>query len=144
MSTNTANTFAAQVAEGIPAEIPERPSEEPGINRAPKRRNVLSPAESALALRNALRYFPARQHRTLAPEFVRELREEGRIVMHRYRPHHAMHARPIGEYPVKTQQAAAIMLMIQNNLDPKVAQHPYELIAYGGNGAVFQNWAGSR
>jgi urocanate hydratase len=141
MSTNTARSFAAQVAEGIPPEIPEPPAEAPGINRAPKLRNVLSPAECALALRNALRYFPAKLHARLAPEFARELREDGRITMRRYRPHHAMHARPIGEYPARTPSAAAIMLMIQNNLNPLVAQHPYELITYGGNGAVFQNWA---
>ncbi len=141
MSTNTERTFAAQVAEGIPQELPERPAAEPGINRAPKRRNALSVAEKALALRNALRYFPARLHRALAPEFAKELEDDGRITMQRYRPHHAMHARPIGEYPARTPQAAAIMLMIQNNLDPLVAQHPYELVTYGGNGAVFQNWA---
>jgi urocanate hydratase len=141
MSTNTAHAFAAQVAEGIPPEIPDRPPELPGINRAPRRRHVLSPAESALALRNALRYVPARHHRTLAPELAKELLEEGRIVMHRYRPGYAMYARPIDAYPARTRQAAAIMLMIQNNLDPLVAQHPYELITYGGNGAVFQNWA---
>jgi urocanate hydratase len=141
MGTNTAQDFAAQVAEGIPSEIPERPKEEPGINRAPRRPNVLSPAESALALRNALRYFPAGLHRALAKEFAGELRESGRITMQRYRPSHSMHARPIGAYPAKTPHAAAIMMMIQNNLDPLVAQHPYELITYGGNGAVFQNWA---
>jgi urocanate hydratase len=141
MSTNTAHAFAAQVAEGIPAEIPDRPPELPSINRAPKRSNALSPAENALALRNALRYFPAKLHRALAPEFAKELREDGRIVMRRYRPAHAMYARPIEAYPARTHQAAAIMLMIQNNLDPAVAQHPYELITYGGNGAVFQNWA---
>ena len=141
MSTNTERSFAAQVAEGIPQELPERPTAEPGINRAPKRRNALSAAENELALRNALRYFPARLHRALAPEFAKELEEDGRITMQRYRPHHAMHARPIGEYPARTPQAAAIMLMIQNNLDPLVAQHPYELVTYGGNGAVFPNWA---
>jgi urocanate hydratase len=141
MNTNTERAFAAQVAEGIPQELPERPTADPGINRAPKRRNALSSAESELALRNALRYFPARLHRALAPEFAKELEENGRITMQRYRPHHAMHARPIGEYPARTPQAAAIMLMIQNNLDPLVAQHPYELVTYGGNGAVFQNWA---
>jgi len=141
MSTNTAHSFAAQVAEGIPPEIPDRPQDLPGINRAPRRRNVLSPAENALALKNALRYFPARLHRALAPEFAKELREDGRITMHRYRPNYAMCARPIDQYPARTRQAAAIMLMIQNNLDPLVAQHPYELITYGGNGAVFQNWA---
>jgi len=141
MNTNTERTFAAQVAEGIPQELPERPTAEQGINRAPKRRNALSAAENELALRNALRYFPARLHRALAPEFAKELQEDGRITMQRYRPHHPMHARPIGEYPARTPQAAAIMLMIQNNLDPLVAQHPYELVTYGGNGAVFQNWA---
>jgi urocanate hydratase len=141
MSTNTAQAFAAQVVEGIPAEIPDRPPELPGINRAPRRRNVLSRAENALALRNALRYFPRRLHRSLAPEFARELREDGRITMQRYRPAYPMHARPIDAYPARTPQAAAIMMMIQNNLDPLVAQHPYELITYGGNGAVFQNWA---
>jgi urocanate hydratase len=141
MSTNTARSFEAQISEGIPAEIPERPPERPGVNRAPRRPNVLSPAEQALALRNALRYFPAALHSALAPEFVKELREDGRIVMRRYRPHYAMHARPLSDYPARTPHAAAIMLMIQNNLDPEVAQHPYELITYGGNGAVFQNWA---
>src|SRR5258705_367573 len=141
MSTNTAHAFAAQVAEGIPPEIPDHPPERSGINRAPKRRNVLSPADSALALKNALRYFPARQHAALAPEFARELREDGRITMQRYRPRYPMFARPIDEYPARSRHAAAIMLMIQNNLDPEVAQHPYELITYGGNGAVFQNWA---
>ena len=141
MSTNTARSFAAQVVEGIPAEIPEPPKDDPGVNRAPKLRNVLSPDDSALALKNALRYFPAKHHRALAKEFARELKEDGRITMRRYRPHHEMHARPIDEYPARTRDAAAIMVMIQNNLDPKVAQHPYELITYGGNGAVFQNWA---
>ena len=141
MSTNIAGSFAAQVAEGIPPEIPEAPRDEPGINRAPRRRNVLTRAESALALKNALRYFPAKLHQSLAPEFAKELREDGRITMRRYRPHYAMHARPLAEYPARSRQAAAIMLMIQNNLDPLVAQHPYELITYGGNGAVFQNWA---
>jgi len=141
MTTNTARSFAAQVAEGIPAELPETPRDEPGVNRAPRRRNVLGSAESALALRNALRYFPSKLHRVLAPEFAKELNEDGRILMRRYRPHYAMHARPIGDYPAKSRHAAAIMLMIQNNLDPLVAQHPYELVTYGGNGAVFQNWA---
>jgi len=102
---------------------------------------LLSPAEKELALRNALRYFPAHLHADLAPEFARELAEWGRIYMHRFRPPYQMHARPIGDYPARCQQAAAIMLMIQNNLDPAVAQHPYELITYGGNGTVFQNWA---
>jgi len=141
MSTNTARSFAAQVVEGIPSELPDPPKDEPGTNRAPRRRNPLSRAESALALKNALRYFPRTLHAALAPEFARELAEDGRIVMRRYRPQHPMHARPIDAYPAKSRAAAAIMLMIQNNLDPQVAQHPYELVTYGGNGAVFQNWA---
>ena len=141
MNTNTAHSFAAQVAEGIPQDIPEHPKGDPGISRAPKRHNALSAAENELALRNALRYFPACHHQALAAEFVAELEQDGRITMQRYRPHHPMHARPIDEYPARTPQAAAIMLMIQNNLDPLVAQHPYELVTYGGNGAVFQNWA---
>jgi urocanate hydratase len=141
MSTNTASAFAAQVAEGIPAEIPEPPPFDPAVNRAPRRPNPLTREESALALRNALRYVPARHHATMAPELADELRRDGRIVMHRYRPHYPMHARPLAEYPARSTAAAAIMLMIQNNLDPRVAQHPYELVTYGGNGAVFQNWA---
>ena len=141
MGTNTAQAFAAQVAEGIPPEIPEYPVEDPAVNRAPRRPNTLSFADNALALRNALRYFPAGHHRALAPEFATELLESGRITMQRYRPSHPMHARPIDAYPARTPHAAAIMMMIQNNLDPLVAQHPYELITYGGNGAVFQNWA---
>jgi len=141
MSTKIAGSFAAQVAEGIPAELPEAPPDAPGVNRAPRRRNVLSAAESALALKNALRYVPAKHHARVAPELAAELENDGRIVMRRYRPHYDMHARPIDQYPAKSRQAAAIMLMIQNNLDPAVAQHPYELVTYGGNGAVFQNWA---
>ncbi len=141
MGMKTTPAFAAQIAEGIPAELPERPPEASGINHAPKRKNPLSAAESALALRNALRYVPAAHHRALAPEFARELREDGRITMQRYRPSYSMQARPLPEYPARIREAAAIMLMIQNNLDPAVAQHPYELITYGGNGAVFQNWA---
>jgi urocanate hydratase len=141
MATKTARSFAEQVVEGIPADLPERPHDDPGINRAPRRKDVLSPAEKAQALRNALRYVPKAHHATMAPELAHELRDDGRIYMRRYRPHHAMHARPISAYPAVSRQAAAIMLMIQNNLDPQVAQHPYELITYGGNGAVFQNWA---
>ncbi len=141
MSTPPPHSFAAQVAEGIPLGLPEPPLEDAAVDRAPRRRNVLTAAENALALRNALRYFPPRLHRALAPEFARELREDGRIYMRRYRPHYAMHARPIDDYPALNRHAAAIMLMVQNNLDPKVAQHPYELITYGGTGAVFQNWA---
>lgn len=141
MGTKIERPFAEQVVEGIPAELPEPPVVDPSINRAPRRRDVLTDAEKELALRNALRYVPAAHHRAMAPELARELREEGRIYMRRYRPAHPMHARPIAEYPARSRQAAAIMLMIQNNLDPAVAQHPYELITYGGNGAVFQNWA---
>jgi urocanate hydratase len=141
MSTRAARSFAEQVAEGIPPTIPDPPRDEPGINRAPRRRDVLSPADKALALRNALRYLPASVHASLAEELARELLEDGRIYMRRYRPHYPMYARPIAEYPAKSRHAAAIMMMIQNNLDPKVAQHPYELVTYGGNGTVFQNWA---
>ncbi len=133
--------FRDLVAAGIPAEIPPMPPEEEGINHAPARPQVLSAEERRLALANALRYFPERQHRALAPEFARELARDGRIYMRRYRPAYPMRARPIDEYPARCRQAAAIMLMITNNLDPQVAQHPYELITYGGNGTVFQNWA---
>ena len=141
MGTRIERSFAEQVVEGIPAELPEPPVDDPSINRAPRRRDVLTDAEKELALRNALRSVPAALHRVMAPELARELREEGRIYMRRYRPAYPMHARPIADYPARSRQAAAIMLMIQNNLDPEVAQHPYELITYGGNGAVFQNWA---
>ncbi len=135
------STFQTQIQEGIPSYLPEIPSMDSNINRAPKRKEILSNEEKGLALRNALRYFPAELHETLAKEFAEELKDYGRIYMHRYRPTYEMYARPISEYPAKCQQAASIMLMIQNNLDPRVAQHPYELITYGGNGAVFQNWA---
>lgn len=133
--------FQAHIRRGLPDEIPEMPPEAPGISHAPRRPLNLTPAERELALRNALRYFPPRLHDRLAPEFARELRQDGRICMRRYRPPYPMHARPLGEYPARCAAAAAIMLMIQNNLDPAVAQHPYELITYGGNGTVFQNWA---
>jgi urocanate hydratase len=135
------DTFRDQVTQGIPHELPEMPVEGPGISHAPVRRQVLSARERTLAVQNALRYFPAAWHSTLAPEFARELKEDGRIYMRRFRPTYEMKARPITEYPAQCRQAAAIMLMITNNLDPKVAQHPYELITYGGNGTVFQNWA---
>lgn len=134
-------TFRKQVAEGIPAEIPAMPPEAPGIDHAPPRPDVLTAEEKRLALANALRYFPAEQHEALAPELAEELHAYGRIYMRRYRPSYPMHARPIDAYPARCRQAAAIMLMIQNNLDPRVAQHPYELVTYGGNGTVFQNWA---
>ncbi len=133
--------FKKSVAEGIPEELPPYPPEDNTINRAPARPLILSAREKELALMNALRYFPKKFHATLAPEFARELERDGRITMYRFRPTYPMHARPISEYPAKCKEAAAIMLMIQNNLDPEVAQHPYELITYGGNGTVFQNWA---
>ena len=121
--------------------MPEIKPYDTEINHAPKRKEILSEEEKKLALRNALRYFPKSLHAQLAPEFAEELKNYGRIYMYRYRPSYEMYARPIGEYPAKCQQAAAIMMMIQNNLDKAVAQHPHELITYGGNGAVFQNWA---
>ncbi len=133
--------FQQAISTGIPASIPTTPVDDSSINRAPKRKQILTREERKLALKNALRYFPVEQHETLAPEFKTELDDYGRIYMHRYRPTYAMHARPITDYPAKSSHSAAIMLMIQNNLDPAVAQHPYELITYGGNGAVFQNWA---
>lgn len=132
--------FKSQIEEGIPASIPNKLKEENGINHAPKRKKILSEVERELALKNALRYFPKEQHAELAPEFLKELDELGRIYMLRYRPDYKMYARPISDYPGKCDQAKAIMLMIQNNLDYAVAQHPHELITYGGNGAVFQNW----
>jgi len=134
-------TFQEEILQGIPAEIPEAKPYDKEINHAPRRKDILTKAEKALALRNALRYFPASQHAALAPEFAKELEDYGRIYMYRYRPDYEMFARPIDKYPAKSRQAAAIMAMIQNNLDPRVAQHPHELIIYGGNGAIFQNWA---
>ncbi|HQW05220.1 MAG: urocanate hydratase [Flavobacteriales bacterium] len=133
--------FQQTITEGIPDVLPPAQPLDPSVSHAPKRKDILSAEEKKLALRNALRYFPKKHHATLAPEFAQELKELGRIYMHRLRPTHKMHARPITDYPAKCKQAAAIMLMIQNNLDPAVAQHPHELITYGGNGAVFQNWA---
>lgn len=132
--------FHKDILEGIPSIIPETPLEESGINHAPKRKQILSLDERKLALKNALRYFPKHQHGALAPEFLNELNDFGRIYMLRYRPTYKMFARSINDYPGKSLQAKAIMLMIQNNLDYVVAQHPHELITYGGNGAVFQNW----
>lgn len=141
MSNLTA--FQQSILQGIPDYLPNPKPYDPLISHAPNRviEGVLSPAEKKLAVRNALRYFHPKHHAVLAPEFFEELETYGRIYMHRFRPDYAMHARPISEYPAKCQQAAAIMLMIQNNLDPTVAKHPHELITYGGNGAVFQNWA---
>jgi urocanate hydratase len=134
------NKFHYQIAEGIPNEIPDKPIQEDGINHAPKRKEILTVEEKKLAIRNALRYFAKKHHSELASEFLDELNQFGRIYMLRFRPEYEMKARPIADYPGKCDQAKAIMLMIQNNLDHAVAQHPYELITYGGNGAVFQNW----
>lgn len=137
----TKEQFIADIRAGIPDTLPEVQAYDPNINHAPKRKEILTDEEKKLALRNALRYFPKKFHATLAPEFVKELETYGRIYMYRFRPTYEMYARPIDEYPHNSQQAAAIMMMIQNNLDKAVAQHPHELITYGGNGAVFQNWA---
>lgn len=136
-------TFQSQISAGIPAVLPENRPLDPTVAHAPRRviEGVLSEKDTIMALRNALRYFPAEWHAILAPEFAAELKKYGRIYMYRFRPDYPMHARAIADYPAKTPQAAAIMLMIQNNLDPKVAKYPHELITYGGNGAVFQNWA---
>ena len=134
-------TFQEQIQQGIPSLLPKPKAYESAINHAPKRKEILSAEEKKLALRNALRYFEPRHHAELIQEFAEELDTYGRIYMYRFRPDYKMYARPISEYPGKCEQAKAIMLMIQNNLDPAVAQHPHELITYGGNGAVFQNWA---
>lgn len=133
--------FKNAILAGIPKELPAPKQYNPNANHAPKRKDILTKNEKILAIRNALRYFPESWHKTLAPEFASELKNFGRIYMYRFKPDYEMYARPIEEYPAKSRQAAAIMLMIQNNLDPAVAQHPDELITYGGNGAVFQNWA---
>jgi urocanate hydratase len=137
----TISEFQQEIRQGIPATLPEMPQYDPDINHAPRRKDILTVEQKRLALRNALRYFPRELHAALAPEFADELQKYGRIYMYRYRPQYEMKARPIDEYPHRSRQAAAIMLMIQNNLDPRVAQHPHELIIYGGNGAIFQNWA---
>jgi len=133
--------FKAQILQGIPDELPPVCEYDSGVNHAPKRKDILTPDEKKLAVRNALRYFHPKHHEILAREFYQELILYGRIYMYRFRPRYEMYARPLNEYPFQCQQAGAIMLMIQNNLDPAVAQHPHELITYGGNGAVFQNWA---
>lgn len=135
------SAFKEAILQGIPDELPPAKPYDPTINHAPKRKDILTPAEKELAVRNALRYFHPRHHEILAQEFFNELQTYGRIYMYRFRPDYEMYARPLHEYPFKSQQAGVIMLMIQNNLDPAVAQHPHELITYGGNGAVFQNWA---
>jgi len=137
----TQESFKKEIQAGIPDILPEMPTYDTNINHAPKRKDILTATEKRLALRNALRYFPKHLHAQLAPEFAEELHKYGRIYMYRFRPTYPMYARPIDEYPHRSRQAAAIMMMIQNNLDPRVAQHPHELITYGGNGAVFQNWA---
>jgi urocanate hydratase len=134
-------TFQEEILLGIPDILPPLKAYDPEVNHAPKRKSILSPEEEQLALRNALRYFPAKHHKNLLPEFKQELHDHGRIYMYRLRPDHKIYARPIDDYPGQSLQAKAIMLMIQNNLDHAVAQHPHELITYGGNGAVFQNWA---
>ena len=136
------NGLRAYLGEGIPSAIPPHPGIDDSVDHAPKRRQILTPGEKKLALRNALRYFPTTQHSILAPEFAEELNSFGRIIMWRYRPtEYDMKAHPIDAYPAKSKHAASVMLMIQNNLDPAVAQFPHELITYGGNGSVFQNWA---
>lgn len=137
----TNEEFKAAIRAGIPDVLPEPREYDKEVNHAPKRKEILTEDEKKLALRNALRYFPKKFHKTLAPEFAAELSDYGRIYMYRFRPTYDMYARSIDEYPHKSEQAAAIMLMIQNNLNPAVAQHPHELIVYGGNGAAFQNWA---
>ncbi|MDP2525729.1 urocanate hydratase [Maribacter dokdonensis] len=133
--------FKAQIQMGIPTELPPRKERSITVSHAPNRKQILSKEEKKLAIRNALRYFPVNWHAVLAPEFAEELQKYGRIYMYRFQPDYDMHARAISAYPARNSHAAAIMLMIQNNLDPSVAQHPQELITYGGNGAVFQNWA---
>ncbi|MEY3968311.1 MAG: Urocanate hydratase [Bacteroidota bacterium] len=133
-------SFADEIKQGIPTVLPAPKAWDAEVNHAPKRKEILSPAEKKLAIANALRYFPKEQHALLAPEFAQELQTYGRIYMYRFMPENPIFARPIDQYPGKSEQAKAIMLMIQNNLDHRVAQHPHELITYGGNGAVFQNW----
>ncbi len=141
MSTTTSVSFKDLVLQGIPQQLPEAKAYETTINHAPKRKDILSTDEKKLAIRNALRYFDAKHHAVLAKEFAHELKTYGRVYMHRFRPDYKIYARPINEYPHKSIQAAAIMHMLSNNLDYAVAQHPHELITYGGNGSVFQNWA---
>ena len=135
------DSFSKQISQGIPGSIPPMPPDLPGVNHAPARPQILTVEEKKLAVKNALRYFPRGWHSELAPEFARELKEDGRIYMRRFRPAYEMKARPISEYPAKTSKAAAIMLMIQNNLDIAVAQHPQELITYGGNATLRHNRA---
>lgn len=141
MTAHNSLSFKEQILQGIPDVLPVLPAYDGSANHAPKRKDILSAEEKILAVRNALRYFHPKHHAVLAKEFYQELQDYGRIYMYRFRPTYEMKARSIEEYPAQSKQAAAIMLMIQNNLDPAVAQHPHELITYGGNGAVFQNWA---
>ncbi len=135
------NEFKQQILQGIPTELPAAKAYDTNLNHAPKRKDILNKEEKKLAIRNALRYFDKKHHEVLAKEFAKELKEYGRIYMYRFRPDYKIHSRPVNEYPHQSKQAATIMLMLQNNLDDAVAQHPHELITYGGNGAVFQNWA---
>ena len=137
----TDNEFRTAVREGIPDELPPLRPFDPEVNHAPRRKDILSPDEKKLAIRNALRYFPKKHHAVLASEFADELKNYGRIYMYRFRPDYKIYARDIRAFPHRSVQAAAMMLMLSNNLDDAVAQHPHELITYGGNGAVFQNWA---
>ncbi len=137
----TKEQFRNSILEGIPEELPDAKPYDFSVSHAPRRKDVLTQSEKKLALKNALRYFSKTFHAVLAPEFLDELQRYGRIYMYRFRPDYKMFARPVEDYPCRSKQAASIMLMIQNNLDPAVAQHPHELITYGGNGAVFQNWA---
>ena len=141
MHTETLSEFKERIMAGIPDELPVLKPFDPKVNRAPKRKDILTTEEKKLAVRNALRYFPEKHHPVLAGEFAQELEKYGRIYMHRFRPDYKIYARNIDAFPYRSRQAAAIMLMLSNNLDHTVAQHPYELITYGGNGAVFQNWA---
>ena len=137
----TLEAFRKELLEGIPSVLPAKQEYDVNLNHAPKRKEILNTEEKKLALKNALRYFPVEQHVILAPEFAEEMKNYGRIYMLRFKPKHEIYARNISDYPGKSLQAKAIMLMIQNNLDHAIAQHPDELITYGGNGAVFQNWA---
>ncbi|MGB4122938.1 MAG: urocanate hydratase, partial [Bacteroidales bacterium] len=135
------NDFQKAILQGLPDTLPAPRQYDTTVPHAPARKDILTADEKKLALRNALRYFDKKHHAALAPEFLNELKTYGRIYMYRFRPTYKMYARPLNEYPYQSKQAATIMLMIQNNLNPDVAQHPHELITYGGNGAVFQNWA---
>ena len=141
MNKKSIEAFRKAIRQGIPDGLPEPKKWEPAINHAPVRRDLLSMEEKKLALRNALRYFDPRHHAVLSEEFARELHDYGRIYMYRFRPDYPITARSITDFPHRSVQAAAIMLMLSNNLDEAVAKHPNELITYGGNGAVFQNWA---